>query len=1325
MSRDVITVGSTMRISLLYRGEYSQWHERFMNYLEEQTDGEAMINSIQNGDQPLPVIAQVNETAKDLWDALERQMCGSEYGEQDRKAAILYEYDTLKLLKKNKWKQYGTLMRQTKNLMDINIDALYNILKQNQVDVNDALGYKKKAVVVTLDPLALVAEKTKVSNRKEKVEVQTESEGSDDEDISDLKKITALLAKAFNRKKYYAKPTNNNLKTSSASSLANKKPEYVKSVEKKEDKKADEKKRDMSKVKCYNCKKEGHFTKDYSDESSSSAEETITEVAYYTSESESESEYETSEYYDNSTNYGLFVNDNDDQEIFHDAIESASENFIESHIDSQKDYDKSEVNHNNSEEKEHLIDKLIRKFNHKIAKCQKRIKKENQQSKDLENQIKDLQEKYDVLINQKNTFEEQNNEFNEKLKVLNKKNADLLAQMKVLQDQIKLKHVVIDTHTECQAQYAKLEEERYEYMIRYSALCNNDKQHMKKIDEQEILFDKMSRQLVEMNTNVLRLQEKILEKETKNSELEGYISNKDVEIEKCLEILNEYLDTFSSVRRPKKRSVIWKKKGSSNTCNVDLSSVSHSKLNKHVKRYSRKDLLLCNNSHLGETSSAYVCNDAMNISCNSRLCDSFDENNLFIFNDESVRISPVSKMTFRKKHRDSMNVRSKSNSNKSLPRTVHRWLPKMKPLAEPVAKWIPRIVQICLWIINSGCSKHMTSNRALLTNFVEKFLETVRFRNNDFAVIAGYEDVVIGSMTIKKVYYVEGLGHNLFSVGHFCDKGLEVAYRKSTCFVRNEDGVDLLTGDRSLNLYTIALNEVASNSSTCLLAKASSLQSWLWHQRLSHLNFATINNLVKNNHVQGLPKMKFEKDHLCSACEQGKIHQKHHKSKTDFASNVTLYLLYMDLCGPMRVESINGKRYVLVVVDFTIHVACFIQNRSTIYKRFDKTLYDLINKRKPNIKFFRVFECRCYLLNDYEDVGKLKAKRDIGVFVGYSKESGAFRIYNKRTRKIHESVNVNFDEISEMASKQFSLEPSLSNLKETGKYSNPSVSQVSEASKKDLEDLFHNFYDEYFDASKIMKSLTTNVESSNVEVPSHEEEVFHESSESFQEESSLSSLNDDVQQSSEEVGVPSSNTQSILNNKVPNVDEATEALKDAEWVSTMQDELDQFAVLKVWRLVPRPEGKTIIKTKWIFKNKKDESSLVIRNKARLVAVGYTQQVGIDYDETFAPVARIEAIRLFLAYAAHKDFTVFQIDIQVAQKKVKIAFENVDSSSRVKLIPSKIKYADKVVLNFHKEFLAFSSFKRKEMTDYFRITCLIIRKKSSSKIPNENSFQVVI
>nr|GEX98605.1 hypothetical protein [Tanacetum cinerariifolium] len=150
-----------------------------------------------------------------------------------------------------------------------------------------------------------------------------------------------------------------------------------------------------------------------SEASSSSADEKIYEVSYYLSESESESEFETSEYYDNSTNYGLFVNNNDEQEIFHDAIDSGSENFIDNHIDSQKDYDKSDVDHNDYEEKDQLVDKLIRKFNKKIVKCQNRVKKANQQSKDFENQNKDLHDKLDVLKNQTTTFEMNNKELNE------------------------------------------------------------------------------------------------------------------------------------------------------------------------------------------------------------------------------------------------------------------------------------------------------------------------------------------------------------------------------------------------------------------------------------------------------------------------------------------------------------------------------------------------------------------------------------------------------------------------------------------------------------------------------------------------------------------------------------------------------------------------------------------------------------------------------------------------------------------------------------------------------------------------------------------------
>nr|GEV28420.1 hypothetical protein [Tanacetum cinerariifolium] len=635
MSQDILTVGSTMRIPLLYRGEYSQWVERFMNYLEEQTDGEAMIISIKNGDQPLPRVTQVsiagtssteqptlkdksmwsdqekriqkidrlarslliqglpndiyslinsNKTAKDLWDALARHMLGSEYGEQDRKAAVLYEFKTFKATE-------GELLLDTylRYLQVINDLKKCGYSKDNYV--NDAMGSKKKNFVVTSDPLALIAEKIKVSKSKEKVVVSSDSKRSNADDFSELKKITALLVKDFKQRKFYSKPTNNKLRTSSTSQSANKKQEFVKTDNKKVEKKDDEKKRDMSKVKCYNYNKEGHFTKDCkkvkvkdyeyyktkmllakkdkdeqvlldedqawmesssdSDQeinvnmvfiaqikkvlsdfeaTSSSADEKIFEVSYYLSESESESKFKTSKYYDNSTNYGLFVNNDDDQEIFYDAIESASENFIDNHIGSQKDYDKSDVDHNDSEEKEHLVDKLIRKFNKKIVKFQKRIEKANQQRIYFENQNKDLQDKYDVLKNQATTFEMNNKELNEQLKQLIEKNNDLLAQMKLLKEQFQVKHVLNDTHAECQEKYAKLKAERYEYMIRYSAYFDNDKQHRKQIADQEVLYDKISVQLVKLDKHARDLKNTIFEKDFKISELEECVRNKDLEI---------------------------------------------------------------------------------------------------------------------------------------------------------------------------------------------------------------------------------------------------------------------------------------------------------------------------------------------------------------------------------------------------------------------------------------------------------------------------------------------------------------------------------------------------------------------------------------------------------------------------------------------------------------------------------------------------------------------------------------------------------------------------------------------------------------------------
>ncbi|GJS71029.1 integrase, catalytic region, zinc finger, CCHC-type containing protein [Tanacetum coccineum] len=226
-----------------------------------------------------------------------------------------------------------------------------------------------------------------------------------------------------------------------------------------------------------------------------------------------------------------------------------------------------------------------------------------------------------------------------------------------------------------------------------------------------------------------------------------------------------------------------------------------------------------------------------------------------------------------------------------------------------------KVVQIILWIVDSGCSKHMTGDRSLLKNFIEKFMGTVRFGNDNFAAITGYGDYIQGNITICHVYYVEGLGHNLFSVGQFCNGDLEVAFRSKTCYVCNLEGDDFLTGRRESNLYTISISDMAASSSVCLMFMATSTKSWLWHCRLSHLNFGTINDLTRLDLVDGLPKFKYGKDHLCSVCERVKSKKASHPLKLVPSDHSKLELLHMDLCGPMRVASINGKKYILVIVD--------------------------------------------------------------------------------------------------------------------------------------------------------------------------------------------------------------------------------------------------------------------------------------------------------------------------------------------------------------------------------------------------------------------------
>ncbi|GJV20494.1 integrase, catalytic region, zinc finger, CCHC-type containing protein, partial [Tanacetum coccineum] len=251
----------------------------------------------------------------------------------------------------------------------------------------------------------------------------------------------------------------------------------------------------------------------------------------------------------------------------------------------------------------------------------------------------------------------------------------------------------------------------------------------------------------------------------------------------------------------------------------------------------------------------------------------------------------------------------------------------------------------------------------------------------------GYGDYQQGNVIISMVYYVEGLRHNLFSVGQFCDVDLEFTFRRSTCFIRNLEGVDLLSGSRDTNLYTISLDDMLKTSPICLLSKASKTKSWLWHRCLSHLNFGTLNKLAKYGLARGILKLKFHKDHLCSACALGKSKKSSHQPKAEDTNQEKLYLLHMDLCGPMRVERINGKKlFVIFMKVSAFHIKLLLLallNRTALSKDEIELLWKLpaLSDARQEAGFIvhSCFGLLCYPTNDIEDLGKLNAKDDIGL----------------------------------------------------------------------------------------------------------------------------------------------------------------------------------------------------------------------------------------------------------------------------------------------------------------------------------------------------------
>nr|GEX50996.1 retrovirus-related Pol polyprotein from transposon TNT 1-94 [Tanacetum cinerariifolium] len=446
-----------------------------------------------------------------------------------------------------------------------------------------------------------------------------------------------------------------------------------------------------------------------------------------------------------------------------------------------------------------------------------------------------------------------------------------------------------------------------------------------------------------------------------------------------------------------------------------------------------------------------------------------------------------------------------------------------------------KVIQICLWFIDSGCFKHMIGNLKLLINFVWKFMGTVCFENDHVAAI------------------------------------LKVAFRRNACFVGNLERIDLLKRDRSTNLYTINLHDMASSSPICLMARASSTKSWLWHQRLSHLNFDTINDLAKNDLVLGLPKFKYHKEHLRPSCEQEKAkehltHPNMFQIQGRAQQNGVVERRNRTLVEAARTMLIFSRAPLFLWAE-AIDSACFTQNRSIIHRHFNKTPYELINGRKPDISFLHVFGALCYPKNDREDIGKLGAKA-----LAFEQRSSKPRLQGMTSGQISSGLNLTYA---------------------------PSTITTQQPSDGELDLLFEAMYDDFIggQSSAAQRTVPANQAQQTKDHPL--EQVLGEPLRPVLIRNQLRSDGDMC------IYALTVSTMKPKNIK--------EAMTDPAWIESMQEELLQFK----------------------------------RLDSRLVVTGYRQEEGIDFEESFALVARMEAIRIFLAYAAHKSFSVFQMDVKTA------------------------------------------------------------------------------
>ncbi|GJR32598.1 putative ribonuclease H-like domain-containing protein [Tanacetum coccineum] len=600
-------------------------------------------------------------------------------------------------------------------------------------------------------------------------------------------------------------------------------------------------------------------------------------------------------------------------------------------------------------------------------------------------------------------------------------------------------------------------------------------------------------------------------------------------------------------------------------------------------------------------------------------------------------------------------------------------------------------------IVDSGCSKHMTGNKAYLAEYQDFNGGPVAFGGSK-GYITGKGKIKIGKLDFEDVCFVKELQHfNLFSVSQMCDKKNKVLFTDSECLVLSpefklpDENQVLLRIPRQNNMYSFNLeNIVPSGGLACLIAKATIDESNKWHRRLGHVNFKNLNKLVKGNLVRGLPSKIFQNDHTCVACQKGKQHKASCKAKSVSSISQPLQLLHMDLFGPTSVRSLNHKTYCLVITDdfsrcdngTEFKNMNFIEfcgskgikreysnartpQQNGVAKRKNRTLIEaartmLADSFLPNTFWAEAVSTACYVLNRVL-VTKPQNKTPYKLITGDSEievESAqdyfVLPIWSSYTSTVKSSKAMNVGE-------EPNKHPDL-------KTDEKPVDKEDQVFLDELERLKIQEHDANDAAEALRKDTAspygglsfTDTDQDDSEIPTLEDMYDHPTdgiftNASYDDEGAVADFTN-LETIVNVSPIPTSRINSIhpstliLGDPKSAVQTRSKVTKSSgahAFVDAMQEELLQFKIQKVWILVDLPYGKKAIGTKWVYRNKKDERGVVVRNKARLVAQGHRQEEGIDYDEVFAPVARIEAIRIFLAFASYMGFIVYQMDVKSA------------------------------------------------------------------------------